>query len=221
METESLSQGFMIGRVKHPAALAGLRELFMVDMAARGDGALLRSGAPVRLTGDEVADLQDPSTTTFIAYDFAADVVIGHVSLHRVTTLPRGRTAEVDMVVTRPGYDRRGIGQAVMEIAIREAQHELKCRGLFLNSNPIRQAARSLYVKLGFTLRSGNRFELSLPWQRPHELLRPAFSGLDREDNGGLWHQPRDRQFAIRQFCGLLHHTTQIVEPLAWCEYRV
>ena len=170
LDNESLRSGYMIGRVMDPSKITTLRELFELDRTTRGELALLQSGPPVELTIEEASDMCDPATATFVAYDRASEVLVGHVSLHRTTTFPRGRSAEVDMVVTRPGHERQGIAQAMMEEVIWFADREWHCRKLYLTSNPKRKAAHTLYLKLGFTHRHSGCFELVLPWTRPEGL---------------------------------------------------
>lgn len=69
------------------------------------------------------------------------------------TLIPLAKLASsfgnVEDVVVFESYRGQGIGRGLMEAIIKKAK-ELEMQHLFLTSNPKREAARTLYKKLGF-----------------------------------------------------------------------
>lgn len=153
-----------MGILKDPGKDQGLYDLFLADMGVNEEQALLRSGGPYQLTEDELLDLRDQRhTLSFVAIDLTSRSTICHVSMHRKTTVARGTTAGVELVVTHPEFLGRRIAQRLMICAIQTAQCRWRhLRKVTLTSNETRVAARTMYTKLGFQLHGVDRFDLTL-----------------------------------------------------------
>ena len=161
---------FLLAHAHSPTSYLGLRALFDRDRAAGGEDVLLRSGDLYDLDPDEVADLEDGTrTVTILAIDVASGDVIGHVSMHRKTTIARGTTAHVELMVVDPRFRGLGVSRPLLVSAIRRAAKDWNTvRAVTLTSEPQRERARALYTALGFVPRNGNEFKLMLdkyPWR--------------------------------------------------------
>ncbi len=66
-----------------------------------------------------------------------------------VYRVPTGVRARIEDVVVDAAARRRGLGQALVQEALRRAR-EAGANGVALTSNPRRQAANRLYQKMGF-----------------------------------------------------------------------
>lgn len=111
-------------------------------------------------TLDELAALlRDASSTLMIARDDNG-VIVGALSL-TVYRVPTGIRSIIEDVIVDISARGQGIGEALMLRAI-EIAREKGAGNIALTSNPIRTAANSLYVKLGFQKRETNSYQMKL-----------------------------------------------------------
>lgn len=83
----------------------------------------------------------------------------GCVSLYRV---PTGLRAVIEDVVVDGTARGQGVGEALMNELVKAAG-ELGAAGVSLTSNPAREAANRLYLRMGFKLRKTNSYYLRIP----------------------------------------------------------
>ena len=84
--------------------------------------------------------------------------IIGMATLIGVYTLS-GLRVHVDLIVVDERYRGKGLGRAIMEKLIERAKVR-KAVAMDLTSNPTREAANALYLKLGFEQRETNVYRL-------------------------------------------------------------
>src|SRR5688572_17368219 len=106
---------------------------------------------------DLAALVQDPSSTLLVARS-ERQAIIGALTLtvYRVPTGVRSIIEDVIVDVTMRG---RGIGEALMKRAI-DLAHERGAQNISLTSNPARDAANRLYLRLGFEKRETNAYQI-------------------------------------------------------------
>ena len=80
------------------------------------------------------------------------------LSMYRV---PTGLRSIIEDVIVDRGMRRRGIGEALVQQAIKLAR-ESGADGVSLTSNPKREAANQLYQSMGFELRQTNPYYYKL-----------------------------------------------------------
>lgn len=223
----NLSHGFAVGLLRDPAGSREVSELIELDRLVRRDDALLRSGPAVELTPDERETLNDQCVSMgFVAVDLASCRYIGYTSAHRAVTRCRGAQFEVQDVVVHPEFERRGVGRALMVVALQEAQQSWGARKATLTSRPSRVAARGLYTSLGFEQLGEDRFELKFGgglWFPPEAARPRLWSGTDREDGGSFWRMAREMQDAVSLICADALSSTPswtIVEPTGVYKYK-
>jgi ribosomal protein S18 acetylase RimI-like enzyme len=85
----------------------------------------------------------------------------GAVSAYRV---PTGVRAIIEDVVVDASARGQGIGEALMT-ALVQAARALGAPGVTLTSNPAREAANRLYVRMGFQIRQTNCYYYGFPRQ--------------------------------------------------------
>ncbi|MFN8380108.1 MAG: GNAT family N-acetyltransferase [Anaerolineae bacterium] len=90
---------------------------------------------------------------TVAVTDFPQPMVIGFVALSTVRTLTGGYGLISDMAVL-PSYQRRGVGAALLEAAMRRAQR-LNLRSLLVATDRANERARAFYASLGFGVEDG------------------------------------------------------------------
>lgn len=90
---------------------------------------------------------------TVAVADFPQPMVIGFVALSTVRTLTGGYGLISDMAVL-PSYQRRGVGAALLEAAMRRAQR-LNLRSLLVATDRANERARAFYASLGFGVEDG------------------------------------------------------------------
>lgn len=88
-------------------------------------------------------------------------VIVGMASLVPVHTLSHHKGLVEDVVVHKE-YQGRGIGKFLMQHVIEQAKI-LGLQHIELTSNPSREAANALYLKLGFKPRETNTYRLAIP----------------------------------------------------------
>ena len=225
VDVNDLRHGFLVGILQDPAGSQELAELFEADRRERGEGALLRSGPAATLTPRERDALNDQtSTLCFVAIDLATGEYIGYLSAHLVTTRTRGSKVWIEDVVTHPKWEGRGVGKALMVIALLKACKHWRARKAVLTSRSDRFAARDLYCKLGFQQKGEDQFELTFDhlgrWSPP-AAAKLRYWGSP--DEGDIISVPM--RHAIMRICaGEENHsswgTWTVVAPLGVIRYK-
>lgn len=198
-----LQHGFLVGILQDPGGSLALRTLLEAEQVVRQEGALLRSGPAVNLTEDEQQTLGDGACVlAIVAVDLYTEKIIGHASVHLITTFAGGAKLHIEDVVTHPDYERRGVGKAVMTVALQEGQQRWRARKATLTSNASRVAARSLYTALGFESYD-TTFTLTFgegSWRPPGEVQpRHWWDGVDRDS--AHWRRKGVVQDAVVRIC--------------------
>jgi ribosomal protein S18 acetylase RimI-like enzyme len=105
--------------------------------------------------------LAAPSNTVLIARDAEkGGMIVGALTLV-VVPIPTGIRAWMEDVVVDAAARGKGVGEALSRQALRIAEAR-GARNVDLTSRPSREAANSLYRKLGFTLRATNVYRYAL-----------------------------------------------------------
>lgn len=130
----------------------------IVDAVERLVPQLSRSNPPPdeQQLGEVVAS---PATDLFIALSDRGDIV--GMSTLAVFRIPTGLRAWIEDVVVDDSARRQGVGEALTEAMVTRAR-ELGCVTVDLTSRPSREAANTLYQKLGFTLRETNVYRTAI-----------------------------------------------------------
>ena len=103
--------------------------------------------------------LADASSTLLLARSDAG-VIIGTLTLI-VYKVPTGIRSIIEDVIVDISTRGQGVGEALMFRAI-EIAKEKDVSSISLTSNPQRLAANQLYIKLGFTKRETNSYQMKL-----------------------------------------------------------
>jgi len=119
----------------------------------------LTTNNPPPTPDDLLALTQDSASTLLVARD-ESGVIVGALTL-AVYRVPTGVRSIIEDVIVDISARGGGIGEALMQRAI-EIAHEKGAANISLTSNPMRSAANSLYVKLGFQKRETNAYQLKL-----------------------------------------------------------
>jgi ribosomal protein S18 acetylase RimI-like enzyme len=124
----------------------------IVDAVARLVPQLSRSAPP--LSVEELGEIvASPATDLFIALSDEGDIV--GMSTLAVFRIPTALRAWIEDVVVDDSARRQGVGEALTLAMVARAR-ELGCATVDLTSRPSREAANTLYQKLGFDLRETN-----------------------------------------------------------------
>lgn len=109
---------------------------------------------------DDLADLvRDASSTLMVARDDSGKIV-GALTLS-VYRVPTGIRSIIEDVIVDNSARGQGIGEALMFRAI-EVAKEKGAKNISLTSNPIREAANRLYLRVGFKKRETNAYQMKL-----------------------------------------------------------
>ena len=227
-ESADLKYGFVVGVLQKPAESREVRELVEIDRLVRREDALLRSGPAVDLGVAEMAGINDPNWCMgIVAVDLQSRRYVGYMSVHRMVTLCRGAKIEIEEVVSHPEFDGRGVGKAVMAVALQESHGRWGARKATLTSRASRVAARGLYAAFGFKQQGeGDQFVLKFDdghWAPPESARPRLWSDVDREEHGAFWHMGREMQYAVSQICaGTLASMSSwnIIEPIGVYRYK-
>jgi ribosomal protein S18 acetylase RimI-like enzyme len=119
----------------------------------------LTTNNPPPTPEDLLALTGDSASTLLIARD-ESGVIVGALTL-AVYRVPTGIRSIIEDVIVDISARGQGIGEALMLRAI-EIAREKGAANISLTSNPVRSAANSLYVKLGFQKRETNAYQLKL-----------------------------------------------------------
>ena len=109
---------------------------------------------------DDLADLvRDSSSTLMIARDDHGKIV-GALTL-TVYRVPTGIRSIIEDVIVDNSARGQGIGEALMKYAI-DLAREKGAKNISLTSNPMREAANRLYLRMGFKKRETNAYQIKL-----------------------------------------------------------
>ena len=108
---------------------------------------------------DLSALVRDAASTLMIARDDTG-VIVGALTL-AAYRVPSGVRAMVEDVIVDGSARGQGVGEALVQRAI-ELAKEKGVGTIALTSSPFREAANRLYVKVGFTKRETNAYQLKL-----------------------------------------------------------
>lgn len=103
--------------------------------------------------------VQEASSTLMVAHDDSGQI-IGALTLV-VYRVPTGIRSIIEDVIVDLSARGQGVGEALMQRAI-ELAREKGASNIALTSNPMRMAANSLYLKMGFKKRETNAYQLKL-----------------------------------------------------------
>jgi ribosomal protein S18 acetylase RimI-like enzyme len=103
--------------------------------------------------------VRDPATTLVLARD-EKDEIVGALSL-AVYRVPTGIRSVIEDVIVDGSLRGRGIGEALMRRAV-DLAREKGAAHISLTSNPLREAANRLYLRMGFKKRETNCYQLKL-----------------------------------------------------------
>ncbi len=138
-----------------------------IDIATRADDELyeafqrlvpqMTQNNPPPTQGELEALINEPSSTLLLA---RADdgSIIGALNL-TVYRVPTGIRSIIEDVIVETSARRNGVGQALVSRAI-EIAREKGAGNISLTSNPMREAANNLYLKLGFQKRNTNAYQI-------------------------------------------------------------
>ncbi len=105
---------------------------------------------------DELTALVQEASSTLLAARNESGQIIGALNL-TVYHVPTGIRSIIEDVVVDLLARGQGVGEALMQKAI-EIAKEKGAANITLTSNPIRMAANSLYLKMGFKKRDTNAY---------------------------------------------------------------
>ena len=106
---------------------------------------------------NDLADLvRDASSTLMVARDDHG-IIIGALTL-TVYRVPTGIRSIIEDVIVDTSARGQGIGDALMKYAINLAR-EKGAQNISLTSNPMREAANRLYLRVGFKKRETNAYQ--------------------------------------------------------------
>lgn len=109
---------------------------------------------------NDLADLvRDSSSTLMIARD-AHGQIVGALTL-TVYRVPTGIRSIIEDVIVDTSARGQGIGEALMQYAIDLARQK-GAKNITLTSNPMREAANRLYLRVGFKKRETNAYQMKL-----------------------------------------------------------
>lgn len=119
---------------------------------------LTNNNPPPSLT--DLADLvREASSTLMVARDDSGKIV-GALSLS-VYRVPTGIRSIIEDVIVDNAARGQGIGEALMLRAIEIAKKK-GAKNISLTSNPMREAANRLYLRVGFKKRETNAYQIKL-----------------------------------------------------------
>jgi GNAT superfamily N-acetyltransferase len=108
---------------------------------------------------DLSALVRDAASTLVIACD-DDDRIVGALTL-AVYRVPTGIRSIIEDVIVDGSARGHGIGEALLARAI-ELARDKGAGNISLTSNPMREAANRLYLRMGFTKRETNAYQMKL-----------------------------------------------------------
>ena len=109
---------------------------------------------------DELTALVQEASSTLLAARNESGQIIGALNL-TIYRVPTGIRSIIEDVIVDLSARGQGVGEALMQKAI-EIAKEKGAANITLTSNPIRMAANSLYLKMGFKKRDTNAYIFKL-----------------------------------------------------------
>jgi ribosomal protein S18 acetylase RimI-like enzyme len=119
---------------------------------------LTRNNPPPSLD-DLAALVRDSASTLMVARDESGRIV-GALTLS-VYRVPTGIRSIIEDVIVDNAARGQGIGEALMRRAI-ELARKKGAQNISLTSNPMREAANRLYLRVGFKKRETNAYQMKL-----------------------------------------------------------
>ncbi|NTW09156.1 MAG: GNAT family N-acetyltransferase [Anaerolineaceae bacterium] len=119
----------------------------------------LTNNNPPPSRDDLDALVRDPASTLMIARD-DQDKIVGALTL-AVYRVPTGIRSIIEDVIVDETARGRGAGEALMNRAL-ELAREKGAANISLTSNPMRESANRLYLRMGFRKRETNAYQLKL-----------------------------------------------------------
>lgn len=116
----------------------------------------LTNNNPPPSLNDLIALVQDSASTLIVARN-EENKIIGALTL-TVYRVPTGIRSIIEDVIVDKSARGQGIGEALMKRAI-EIAREKGAANISLTSNPVREAANRLYLKMGFKKRETNIYQ--------------------------------------------------------------
>ena len=114
---------------------------------------------PPPFLNDLTALVRDSSSTLLVARN-EENIIVGALTLV-VYRVPTGIRSIIEDVIVDSSARGQGVGEALMKRAI-EIAHEKGARNISLTSNPMREAANRLYLRMGFKKRETNAYQMKL-----------------------------------------------------------
>ncbi len=109
---------------------------------------------------DNLAALLQDTASTLIVARHDNGRIVGALTL-AVYRVPTGIRSVIEDVIVDVTVRGEGIGEALMRRAI-ELAREKGANNISLTSNPMRKAANKLYLRVGFTKRETNAYQIKL-----------------------------------------------------------
>jgi ribosomal protein S18 acetylase RimI-like enzyme len=109
---------------------------------------------------DDLVDLVRDSSSTLIVARGNNGKIVGALTL-TVYRVPTGIRSIIEDVIVDNSARGQGIGEALMKYAINLAR-EKGAKNISLTSNPMREAANRLYLRVGFKKRETNAYQMKL-----------------------------------------------------------
>jgi len=119
----------------------------------------LTENNPPPSLGDLTALVQDTSSTLMVARNDSGQIV-GALTL-TIYRVPTGIRSIIEDVIVDHAARGQGIGELLMQRAIQVARQKGAAH-IALTSNPMREAANRLYLRVGFKKRETNAYQLKL-----------------------------------------------------------
>ena len=119
----------------------------------------LTNNNPPPSLNDLIALVRDSSSTLMVARNDHGEIV-GALSL-TVYRVPTGVRSIIEDVIVANSARGQGIGEALMKRAI-EVAREKGASNISLTSNPMRESANRVYLRMGFKKRETNAYQIKL-----------------------------------------------------------
>ena len=119
----------------------------------------LTKNNPAPTMEDLAALVRDSSSTLMIARDDSG-VIVGALTLS-VYRVPTGLRSIIEDVIVDEFARGQGIGESLMQYAINLALDK-GAQNISLTSNPMRETANKLYLRVGFQKRETNVYQMKL-----------------------------------------------------------
>ncbi len=119
----------------------------------------LTNNNPPPSLNDLTALVRDSASTLMVARTERSEI-IGALTL-TVYRVPTGIRSIIEDVIVDHSVRGQGVGEALMKRAI-DIAREKGASNISLTSNPMRESANRLYVKVGFKKRETNAYQMKL-----------------------------------------------------------